>query len=429
MISCAFPPIGGPGVQRSAKFAKYLPQFGWRPIVWAARNLPGLPLDPSLLADLPRDLDVHRSPCSRFWSPATPADRPPTGLRSALHWRLRRWQALVAYNLIPDPMIFWALAGYRRLRRIIAQERIDVIYSTYSPASNHLLGWLLHRATGWPWVADFRDLWTDDYGYSAPRWRKGVDRALENCFLRDADVVLAVTDTQRDALAARCPDQPGKFLTVTNGVDLADFEQIDRSRISAELHGPADRFVLAFTGWFLSDRVEPALIEGLARFGRAVQQGRGTFELRIVGTISEQVRGRLAACSVAVQTPGYLPHRQAIAHMLSADALLLPLPSGPQAAGLMTGKIFEYLAAGRPILLVGPPDGEAQRLVRRCNAGRIVPAEPDAVCAALTDLRSAWSAGHPVEGCHPDCLAPFTRRHLAGQLASILTRAAAIRQA
>ena len=426
MISSAFPPIGGPGVQRSAKFAKYLPQFGWLPVVWCADHDPHLPRDESLLADLPHDLQVHRP--ERRVARRSTNGAAVQGWRGGFDWRVRRYRDGLFKRMIPDHMIGWAWRSRRPACRLIARERIDAVYSTFSPASNHVLGWMLHRATGLPWIADFRDLWTDDYCYpDHGPIRRRLERRIEQGILENASAVIGVSEAQTEILRRRVPHQPDKFVTITNGVDVSDFQAIDRPAAQAALHGPKDRFVLAFTGWFLTDRVTAGLIEGLGRFARWVASLTGDFELRIVGAIGPNMVRQLNAAGIRVTTTGYLPHDQAIRQMVAADVLLLLAPTGRNGATLIPGKAFEYLAARRPILFVGP-DGEAARLIRDCRAGVTIAPDADPVHASLMAWWQMWQRGDLVEGCPAHLLEHYSRESLAGKLADLLNRVHAAAQ-
>ncbi|MCB9850119.1 MAG: glycosyltransferase [Phycisphaerales bacterium] len=429
MISCAFPPTGGPGVQRSAKFAKYLPQHGWTPIVCAADHMPDLPYDTSLLSDLSDKLAVHRiqlfDPRSRLRAYQTRSGK----LTAKLAWWSERLLTRALANAIPDHMLIWALRSYRVCRRIIEDgdntgQPINAIYSSYSPASNHLLGYWLRCVTGLPWIADFRDLWTDDYCYPhAGRWRKRIDRALEQRFLESADAVIGVTDGQRDVLRAHLPHSPEKFTTITNGADLADFANVNSGVARRKLHGPESNFVLTFTGWFLSDRVSEGLINGIARFGQWTKSQQQRFILRIVGAVSDSMVRRFRDAGVTVDTVGYLPHAEAVEHMAAADALLLLVPEGRNAATLIPGKLFEYLASQRHILLVAPPgESDAANVLAACRTGTRAEHNTDSVFAALQKLWQQWQEGRPLTGCDPEHLEPFTRQQLAGQLADVLSK-------
>jgi glycosyltransferase involved in cell wall biosynthesis len=422
MIASAFPPTGGPGVQRSAKFAKYLPQCGWGPVVVAANGDADLPRDESLLADLPAGLPVHRlTGCDP--RPALRALRRSAGpLAGKLAWRGERLINRLLAGMYPDRLVCWALRAFPRCRRLIDAHDVAVIYSTYSPASNHLLGWWLHAATGLPWVADFRDLWTDDYGYApASRWRYWLDRALESAVLARADAVIAVSPGQRDLLAARVPQASAKFVTITNGFDASDLGPLP---IPNEAPPPPPRegaFTLTFTGSFLSDRVSNELIGGLAGFSRWCESQGSAFTLRIVGTIAANLHQRLAESNVKVATTGYLPHAAAVAEMRAADALLLIVPEGRNAGTLIPGKLFEYLASARPIVLVAPRGPcDAADILAASNAGiRAAHSASDieGALASLCPVRPTAASRHDRKAA---ATAPYTRRSLTRQLARLL---------
>jgi glycosyltransferase involved in cell wall biosynthesis len=431
MISHAFPPAGGVGVQRSAKFAKYLPDFGWQPVVWSAGRIRNLPYDPEQLSDVGPGL-IHY-PSGAVEDPTENRRLTEALARSGLgdwwcyravpgmKWRLRRVIDTMASHLVPDDRVGWALRSVRPLLKIIRNEQVDVIYSTYSPASNHLLAGWLKQLTGLPWVSDYRDLWIDDYCYpSHGPIRRWADRMMQQRMLEQADAVIGVNQEQADVLASHVPSQQDKFCAVPNGVDLADFDRIDRHEARRRLHGPGDRFVLTFTGQFTSRRVSDALFDGLGRFAESVQQRGGRFEMRVVGGISQEMQNRFRASGVPLVTTGFLPHGQAIEHMVSADALLLLTPTGHNAATLATGKVYEYLAAGRPILLVGPGDSVVRQLLDRFGMGFCAIPESDQVLDTLETLWKAWKDDALPDRFRPEELRPFTRKQLAGQLARIL---------
>jgi glycosyltransferase involved in cell wall biosynthesis len=422
MISAVFPPVGGPGVQRSAKFAKYLPAFGWTPVVWCAGHLEGLPLDDTLLAELPDEVSIlsfeGRSVGSRLrrglWRRGRSASAGARASRKVAEWLADR----DARRLVPDVMARWARESIVALRSIVRRERFDAIYSTYTPASNHVIARALHRATGWPWIADFRDLWTDDYTYVGhDARRRAAERALEQTILEEADRVIGVTARQTAILAARVPSAPEKFVTITNGFDPADFREPPRRR---DPRASGGRFVLAHVGRFDHWRTGDALMEGLRRFAASLGEEREGVELRIVGHAGAQGREGLARAEVPATFTGYVTHRDAVGEMRAADALLLSVPDGRNADTVVPAKLFEYLAAGRPILVVGPVDGAAERIVRECRAGVTAEFEGQRVALGLRQMYEAWRGGRPLGGCPTDLLEPFSRVTQAGQLAALL---------
>lgn len=428
MIAYAFPPTGGPGVQRPAKFAKYLPQLGWKPIIWTADHVEGLPVDRSLLEELPEDVQIHH----------------PQALRGALT-AARRALASVAYASIPtaairatravqwqlaqragqreqtDPSIAWAKRSFRPLLDLVESERPNVIWSTYSPASNHRLALELKRRLGVRWVADFRDLWTDDGRYrEASPARRAADARLQQEILEQADAVVGVSPRQTQILADRLLDGCHKFVTITNGFDPEDFFGVAPQ--AEAKNGP---FTITYAGRLDRVRAQPELIEGLRRFANDASRQGGRIALRIAGHAGELVLEQLGAAPLDLQFDGYVSHRQAIETMACADVLLLPMPRGRNGETIISGKVFEYLATGKPILVVGPEGGECERIVRECRAGVGVGFDAAAIAAALHQFHSAFRAGQSVPGCDEKRLHPYSRVALAKALAGIFDRLAA----
>jgi len=426
MVSHAFPPTGGSGVQRSVKFAKYLGDFGWSPVVWASDCANGLPLDASLEADVPGDVRVVRKSemprlprIGRTLRGVTNArnlgglGRAAAQFATAVDWRLKAYREARAF---PDDCAAWARASVQPALEMIETECIDAIYSTYSPVSNHTLAMALKHATGLPWLADFRDLWTDDPRYrESSQKRKDQARHLEQQIIEAADVVVAVTPMQRDIFASRMSGCDAKFVTITNGYDPDDFVDVDD-----ESH--ADRFVLAHVGRLDAARTKPALFEALASLGKRLGEQRGRFVLRIVGHCNSETRAKLESTGISVEVVGYVSHAEAIVEMMRANALLALLPTGRNAESIICGKLFEYLATGKPILVVGPQGGECERIVRDCDAGMATDFSVDGIVEAIRKLIVGWASRKPMRGCDPSLLRPYSRLNTTGQLATVLDR-------
>jgi len=430
MICFGFPPTGGPGVQRSAKFARYLPEFGWSPTVWAAEPLEGLPPDPTLLEGLPATVTVHRTPHRLRADRKTNARRTSrwTAAFGELGRALRRAARMrTGRRSWPDEAALWMRASLEPLHRLIARERFDALYSTFSPASNHLLALTLQRVTRLPWVADFRDLWVDDYRYAEPSARRRQrDAGLEAAVLHAADAVVGVTARQTSLLAAKVPLRRHQFATITNGFDPVDFPapwpggNNRREDLVVTSQVP---FVLAHVGRLDRWRCPAVLFEGLARFAQAVRDESPPVGLHVVGHASPLIRRQLAATGLDCRFTDYVTHPQAIAEMCGADALLLTVPDGPNADSVIPAKAFEYLAARRPVLTIGPPDGECTNLMSRCGAGACVGFESAAIGHALLSLFRARQQAAPWTGTGIEHLERYTRRSLALRLAEVLERA------
>ena len=432
MVSWAFPPAGGSGVQRSAKFAKYLGSWGWEPVIWAADRIGDLPSDESLLADLPAALKIFRGsnpdPLNRIREVVSRQGDNGKGkfgrfYHDKIRWRIEQLVGYLRKSMIPDPGILWALKSYGKCKKIIERENIDVIWSTFSPPSNHLLAWMLKKTTGLPWVADFRDLWTRDWCYpDHGRIRRWIDRRFERKFLDSADAVIAVTDGQTEIFRNDMPGNEGKVYTITNGVDTDDLDGLNDDNSRDKLHGPPDRFVLSYVGWFITNRLGEGFLEGLSRFTKWVdERNEGEFEFRIVGQVSSDVLDTFNRHGVAVKATGYLSHNDSLRHMMASDMLLLMACPGEIGGTCVGGKAYEYLASGRPIFLPASTDkGDMVELVKSCNAGISIISSEESVFKSLKELWNRWREGKLPSGCSKEKLEPMTRKNLAGRLASIL---------
>lgn len=423
MIAHAFPPSGGSGVQRSAKFAKFLPRLGWLPTVWTVEEAQGLPRDATLCEELPPEVTVcpnapgggvlaMRRTLRGFVNAR--AGEGMTGVASrfarAVDWRLESW---IASTSLPDDCIGWARKSVGPLLHRLEVEPIDLIYSTFSPASNHWLGLELKRRTGLPWVADFRDLWTDDGRYHEPSpSRRASHRRLQQDILEAADVVIGVTPRQAKILSDHVPQSREKFLTITNGFDPEDFTAFEppHARRRAE-------FVLSYVGRFASSQASDQWFAGLRSFVVGLGEKDAKFILRVVGHVNRATQAQLEATGARCEFVDYVPHREAIEAMRDADALLLCEPTGPNGNSVICAKVFEYLASRRPILAVGVKGGEGERIVRSCDAGVCASLDVRSIQQALKKLWAAWEAGEPIAGAKPERLRAYDREELTRQLA------------
>lgn len=414
---------------RMVKFAKYLPTCGWRPWVCSADFLPGLPRDESLRADLPLALEHDtlptRDPAGWLKQKFACCHKHPQLYRrwvEGLEWRLSNWGRWWLAQDFPDDQASWARKSYYHLLHELKNRRADLIFSTFSPASNHWLARKLHYATGIPWVADFRDLWTDD-GEVPRRWwgRRWAERQLEQHCLHTAKAVTA-TDHTLELLARRLPDERDKFHIVPNGVDLEDFVSLRAHNRGGAAERQDGKFRLSFVGQFRETRVTPEYYEGLARFLHADAERRAHFELRVVGSISADLQERARLAGINLTVTGHLPHQEALREMVEADVLLLSTACRANSTQVIPAKTYEYLASGRPILAVGAPDSDVLHLVEDNGAGVGVGHDPDALAEALGDYWEAWRVDQLPAGCTLEELERYSRKTATHQLADIFNQ-------
>jgi glycosyltransferase involved in cell wall biosynthesis len=401
VLAYFFPPLGGAGVQRTLKFVEHLAPLGWDATVVSTRSRVYGARDPSLLAEIPAETRVVRTaalPLARY-------------LGILLYrLRLRRLRAWVVW---PDGGLGWTPFALAAALRLARRERPDVLVSTSAPYGAHLVGLLVARLTGMPWVADFRDEWSANPGLrDQPKALNALAGRAERAIARlAARVVVAADYFHLEGLPADSP----RRLEILNGVDEADLEGV----------GPGSatqgRFVLAHVGSIYGDQDPTPVLEALARLAgrRAVDGDR--LEVRLVGSIWDE---RFAPPpGVRVESLGYVPHREAVAEMVRATAVLLWVSSSSLAP---SGKLFEYLASGRPLLCVTRSDNLAARLVREWDAG--VVADPDdgrAIEQAILTLWERWKAdGLPDQmEVRARTLEHYSRRAAAERLAGVLDEA------
>lgn len=405
VVAYLFPPSGGAGVQRTTKFVKYLPEFGWQPVILTVKPGHYRLQDPSLQAELPLSVAVNRTSSLQ--------------LPNWLPWRVRNW--IARWLLVVDEYLGWYPFAVRRGRQLLARGNVAAIYTTSAPYTNHLIGLALHRRFHLPWIVDLRDPWIGNYSRHHPTpLHRRLDARLEAQVIRAADHVLVTSQPNMDDLIARFPGlDPGKFSLLPNGFDQADFTGL------APMTLPSDRFTIVYSGSFYTQERSPQnFLNALASMVQAELLPRHALQVFFVGNISPQVNELIKSMGFSdlVTTTGYLPHQQSIAYLLSADLLLIIMGQKHAKQGMLTGKVFEYLAAAKPILALAPPCADAD-LVREAQAGLVVP--PDdipAIANTLVELYTRWSQGRLDITPRPEVVARYERRNQTAVLARLLDR-------
>lgn len=372
IISYYWPPTGGSGVQRWVKFSKYLPEHGWQPVIYTPENPERLAYDESLLADIPECAEVirrrivepyglYRKLFGRSGGEVNPLNSSGKSLKSKL-------SRVVRGNLfIPDPRVSWVRGSVRFLKKYLREHPVDAVVTTGPPQSMHLIGRGLKRSLGMPWIADFRDPWTRMFYYKHLCLSKFADRKhhrLEQGVLDEADLVLAVSPPVRDDFQA----QTGTPVhLITNGYDEDDFP----------VREPGSRkdgkFRIVHTGLFAADGNPLKLWDALARRCREDEDFAQRLEIRLAGKTDAPVLEAIRERGLGAQLVdlGYLPHSRVVQEQQDADLLILPLRHEPEYAKVLPGKIFEYIASGRPVLGIGQEDGAAAAILRDSGAGRM----------------------------------------------------------
>lgn len=410
IITYYWPPTGGSGVQRWVKFSKYLPEFGWQPVVYTPENPEQLARDESLLADIPACAEVVKTRIvepyavyRRLTGGGTGEVNPVNAQKKGWKQRLSLW--IRGNCFIPDPRIGWVRPSVRFLKKYLAEHPVDAVVTTGPPHSVHLIGRGLKRSLGLRWIADFRDPWTEMFYYKHLGLSACADRRhhrLEQSVLDGADAVISVTPLVRQDFQARTRTP---VALITNGFDEEDFDAAAPPRRDG-------KFRLVHTGLFAADGNPLNLWDALAERCAADPGFRERLEIRLVGkvdrAVSESVRARGLGGNLV--EPGYQPHGETVREQRAADILLLPLRREPEYAKVLPGKIFEYLAARRPVLGIGQEDGAAAAVLRDACAGRMFGWDKKDELLAFMDAEHPAASG----------IEKYTRRALTAQLTEIL---------
>ncbi len=425
LISYYFPPAGGPGVQRVLKFVKCLRQYDWQPIVLTVRAGDFPARDESLMSDVPNEVPVYRVPAvepydvyrrltGKQTSAALPVGLLAKGKSAGLMDSMARW--IRANLFIPDARIGWILPVYRKGMQLIQRHNIRMIFSSSPPHSLQLAALNLARHTHLPWVADLRDPWTEIYYYQdihRSALTRSIDRYLEAKVVRTAAAVTTVSPFLADEINSLARGTPIHF--IPNGYDGADFRQSPPAK-------EKDRFIVTHIGNLTPTQNTEALWKALSDLAREMEDFERDLRLQFVGTVPESVRASIRATWIDTFTAieDYIPHPEAVSRMQRAAVLLLIIPDVPDNRGILTGKLFEYLAAETPILLIGPRDGDAAGILQAVHGeGAIDPEDGEAMKAQLRRLYQLWKKGNLSQAAPGKGVDRYERAALTGRLADI----------
>ncbi len=411
-----WPPTGGSGVQRWVKFSKYMPGMGWQPVVYTPENPEQLAVDGSLLSEVPPEAEVIKTHISEPYAAARKimgrgSGEKGSGLNPVNGQKKSFKQKLALFIrgnfFIPDPRVSWVRPSVRYLKEYLKEHPVDVIVTSGPPQSMHLIGLGLHKATGIPWVADFRDPWTKMYyfkhlGLSAPARRR--HERLEQAVLDGCDAVVSVTPmVQADFRAAT--ETPVHL--ICNGYDGDDFASGPPRRTDG-------KFRIVHTGLFASDGNPVALWKAIAALPFREQT-----EIRLAGKVDPEILEAIRAEGLEgnLVNLGYLSHEEAVAELRAADMLMLPLRRDPEYRKAYPGKIFEYLAARKPVLGIGQEDGASAQLLRSAGAG--VMADWDRQDEMAAFIEGVHSGAIKAEGRDID---KYSRRELTRAMVELFNK-------
>lgn len=369
IITYYWVPSGGSGVQRWLKFVKYLQDFNIQPIIYTVDNPKYAIVDKSLKKDVPDNIKVLRNsifePNNLFSFLGKKNTNTSAGFLNpnpSLFGKLLQY--IRANYFVPDARKFWIRPSVTFLKKYLKNNKIDVIISTGPPHSLHLIGLRIKQELGIKWVADFRDPWTDiDYFHQLPLTKKTIDKhkKMEKKVLKTADKVLVVGKTMKQHFSKLS----NNVHIITNGFDT---KNLSKENISLDT-----RFTITHIGLMNSDRNPNNLWKVLANICKENINFANDYELKLVGKVSEEVLKSIKTNQLKnINLVGYVPHSKAQQLQQQSQVLLLAVNRVPSAKMIITGKVFEYLQAKRPILAIAPKNGDLAEIITQTQSGKTV---------------------------------------------------------
>lgn len=438
IITYYWPPSGGSGVQRWLKFAKYLPQSGWEPVIYTPLNPEANTMDAALLKDVsPHTTVIKRKILEPYGIYKTllgkEKDKPIKANIIAGQDNgsfLHRVSMFIRGNVfIPDPRCLWINPSVRFLKKYLKEHPVDAIVSTGPPHSMHLIAEKVSKATGISWIADFRDPWTEIFYFKhlhLSKYAYNRHRKLEQKVLENANAVVVVSRKMQEDFARRTA-KPVEV--ITNGFDPDDFPAVEavpetKNGLLEQEKQPDSKFLLIHTG-ILVDNGNPNLLwEILGEKAAAEPSFKANLEIRTMGQVDPSILKDIQNNNLEAHfvNMGYVPHNEATQWQQKASLLLLPLRKEPEAAAILTGKFFEYLAAGKPILAFGPVEGDLAVALKESESGIICEwNDKTAIKTAVDKAYAQYLKGDvlPLETL-PDAALKYSRKTLTGKLSALL---------
>jgi len=427
IITYYWPPSGGSGVQRWMYFCKYLKDFGITPVVVTVdvKKASYRYIDQSF-NDLVKDVEVHKTGTwepLKLYSKLTSGDSQsaiPLGFsgesKPTLFQKISR--AIRGNLFIPDSRIGWVRFAYKEAKKIITDQNIDVVITTGPPHSAHLVGLKLKKKFDVRWIADFRDPWTDLY-YNKLLYRTGYaqkkDEKLELKVLQSADLVLTVGPSMGKHLVQKGNINPSKVHFIYNGYDENDYKDV---KVSAD----PNFFTITHIGVLSPAQPITPFLNAVRHFINKNHPICSHLKFRIVGNVTEDIVIEIknAVPEIKLDFINYVPKKEAVEYMLSSDLLLNSLAEMDNSELLISGKLMEYIAANKPILCLGNPNGDAANLLKEFDNSKVFDRKDSAqIIEYLDKLFYNWTS-KLVNTVMSDNYQKYSRYETTRQLAELI---------
>jgi glycosyltransferase involved in cell wall biosynthesis len=372
IITYYWPPSGGAGVQRWLKFAKYLPELGWQPIILTVDpKYASYPQrDETLSKEVGPDCLVYTTKSFELYNiyklVSGKKEVPYGGFanesKEGLFQKLSKF--LRGNFLLPDPRKGWNKYALKKAAELIREFKIDTVVTTSPPHSTQLIGLQLKKEFNIRWIADLRDPWTDIYYYNQfhhTALARRIDKAYERVVVENADMLITVSEDVKRIFAEKS-ELPiaAKTVVIPNGFDEEDFRI---TNLPTEI-----KRIITYTGTISEAYDVDSLLEALCLLS---ENSKSQLLIRFVGKVPSLVETKFRSTGLEIELVGYVDHAKSIEYLLRSDILLLVIPKVKNNNGILTGKFFEYLASQKPILAIGPTEGDLAKIILETNCGKL----------------------------------------------------------
>lgn len=429
IITYYWPPSGGSGVQRWLKMSKYLPEYGWQPVIFTPEDGEFPIEDPTLLKDVPKEAEIIKRPIVEPYTlykkflGMKKNEKVKAGFikedKKKANWKedLALW--IRGNFFIPDARCWWVRPSVRYLKQYLKDNPVDAVISTGPPHSMHLIAMKLKEVLGIPWIADFRDPWTEIEYYDDLHLTHRSDRKhhrLEHEVLSKADTVVTVTPNWARNLG-RLGNR--NVRVIYNGFDQDDcYSPINKSPIAE------GTFSITYIGVLMEVRNPEKLWQAFGELIKEDPTFGKALKVNLIGQIDTSVRRCIVENGLAdhVNYQTYVPHEQVAAINKDSSVLLLTLnpESKPLAKGLVPAKLYEYIASQRPIICIGPEDGDAAQILKETNSGITIDFEDkDKMKEVILDYYQRYKTDGLPDN-ETTSIEKYSRKALAGEYGKLL---------
>lgn len=421
IITYYWPPAGGAPINRILKFYQYLYEYGWEPVILTTEGGDFPFEDESLLKEVKPETKIYRSKglsLHKIFSKVSPKSKKnfvPYGFtdasRSSFMDKLSRW---VKYNFIPDTRFLWYFSTVSKAVKIIRDEKIDLIFSSSPPQTNHIIARKAARKTGLPWVADFRDPWTDVFWLlnNSIRWKwiHNIDKRIEKKTINKMDAVITVGHSLVEILQRKTSK---KIHLITNGFDDKYFTGLE--------YKPNTKFRITYAG-SLSKEQDPICFFDALELLKDNKDFYENTELFFLGNFPVYLTDLVNASSYKSHTSysPYTYYTDSLKSIAASELLLLIVPKTDDNKCILTSKLFDYMGAARPIIAFGPVDGDAAVVMNDARAGQMFDYSDSQNAAnyILAQFEN-WKNIQASTYADKNKIEQYTRRNLTQKLAAV----------